>query len=60
MTKKPRKTPKRVRGGASVPCPQCGNQTQVLDTRRGTDGQVQRLRRCLHCRNTFGTVEVPS
>jgi hypothetical protein len=51
----------RVRGGASAPCPQCGNATRVLDTRRTLDGQVQRLRQCLaNPEHTFTTVEVPS
>jgi hypothetical protein len=48
---------KRVRGGASVPCPACGAPSRVRETRR--EGLlVRRLRRCLsRNRHEFFTLE---
>jgi len=38
---------KRKRGGASVPCPRCGKDTQVIITRRLVEGEaVKRIREC--------------
>ncbi len=45
----------RKRGGASVPCPQCGEDTRVIITRR-VDGKVNRKRTCRHD-HEFNTVE---
>lgn len=47
---------KRERGGASYPCPECGNITHVILTRR-RDGKVFRHRECLSCEEVFDTVE---
>lgn len=35
----------RKRGGASVPCPECGSNSQVIITRRGGNS-VNRRREC--------------
>lgn len=47
---------KRVRGGASVPCPRCDSPTHVVITRR-VEGKVTRKRECTHCGHKFSTVE---
>jgi transcriptional regulator NrdR family protein len=49
---------KRVRGGASIPCPRCKGPTRVLQTRRQPDLTVRRERTCLRCKVTFDTHEL--
>lgn len=45
--RKPKKNMKgRLRGGASVPCPECGANSRVIITRRDVDA-VSRRRVCL-------------
>jgi len=39
-----------------LPCPECGGNTSVSQTRRAVD-QVRRRRRCLDCNHTFKTKE---
>lgn len=51
-----KKKRKRVRGGASHPCPKCGSVTHVLVTRRD-DNTVSRHRECTKCRYTYHTQE---
>jgi hypothetical protein len=55
----PKKTKRRKRGGASVPCPQCGGSTEVVITRR-SDRVVTRKRKCKRCRHKFETREAAS
>jgi len=50
---------KRVRGGASIPCPRCKGPTRVLQTRRNPDRTVRRVRTCLNCAIVFDTRERP-
>lgn len=48
----------RKRGGASVPCPECGGPTHVVITRRLEDA-VKRMRKCtkVRCGHQFSTTE---
>jgi len=48
----------RPRGGASLPCPECAGNTEVIITRRKED-KVLRQRRCLkrRCGAKFQSVE---
>lgn len=48
---------KRLRGGASIPCPKCKGPTRVLQTRRNPDKTVRRERTCLDCQIIFDTQE---
>lgn len=48
---------KRLRGGASIPCPRCKGPTRVLQTRRNADKSVRRERTCLDCKIVFDTNE---
>lgn len=41
-----------------MPCPKCGGNTTVKQTRRA-HGQVRRRRRCTDCHHTFKTKERP-
>jgi transcriptional regulator NrdR family protein len=42
-------------------CPECGGNTNVINTRSvRVDGLVVRLRKCFDCDHTFETAEVPS
>jgi DNA-directed RNA polymerase subunit M/transcription elongation factor TFIIS len=50
---------KRVRGTASLPCPECGSDTQVYRTRRAHLA-VERERECVRCRYRFWTTETRS
>lgn len=53
-----RKRVERKRGGATYPCPVCGEPTHVLTTRRSKDGLiVVRRRQCLHQHEVFKTTE---
>jgi len=47
---------KRERGGASHPCPKCGEASHVQVTRRSNDS-VERQRECLNCGAVFRTRE---
>jgi hypothetical protein len=48
----------RPRGGASVPCPRCGKDSQVIITRRDGD-EVNRRRVCKgRAEHLFDTVEM--
>ena len=49
----------RVRGGATIPCPNCQGRTRVLQTRRQPDKTVWRERNCLSCDTIFDTNEKP-
>ena len=49
----------RVRGGASIPCPNCQGRTRVMQTRRNPDKTVRRERTCLSCDIIFDTNEKP-
>jgi transcriptional regulator NrdR family protein len=49
----------RVRGGATIPCPNCQGRTRVLQTRRQPDKTVRRERTCLSCDIIFDTNEKP-
>lgn len=53
------KRPKRVRGGASFLCSQCGDTSVVLETRRRRNAprDVLRLRECVSCGHQFHTQE---
>ncbi len=54
-----KKSKKRPRGGASVPCPKCGGPSRAIDTRRHkTTGKVLRNRECLDCLKSFASEEV--
>jgi hypothetical protein len=46
----------RPRGGASHPCPLCGQSTRVLRTTK-VGLSVQRHRECLHCHHEYLTTE---
>jgi hypothetical protein len=46
----------RPRGGASHPCPLCGESTRVLRTTKVAT-TVQRHRQCLHCHHEYLTTE---
>jgi transcriptional regulator NrdR family protein len=48
----------RPRGGASLPCTECGGRTEVVITRR-IKGQVVRVRKCMVCETTFTSGEKP-
>jgi len=48
---------KRKRGGASMPCPECGSHSHVIITKR-IDDKVERQRECLGRRpHKFHTYE---
>lgn len=47
----------RRRGGASVPCPECGGDSRVVETRRVDDMTVRRTRACQTCDHRFETRE---
>jgi transcriptional regulator NrdR family protein len=50
---------KRLRGGASAPCPRCKGPSHVIITRRDEERpRVNRHRECLKCGTTFETKEV--
>jgi transcriptional regulator NrdR family protein len=51
--KKPRK-----RGGVSMPCPKCGSDSRVLQTRRNDVSEVFRDRECKKRSHRFWTIEV--
>lgn len=56
-----KKIKKRVRGGASLPCPSCGGPTRAVETRLMTkDRAVRRKRKCPKCSRAFESEERPS
>jgi predicted RNA-binding Zn-ribbon protein involved in translation (DUF1610 family) len=60
MRKKAKKTrprQKRVRGGASHPCPSCGSTTHVIVTRRHGETVVRRRQCRRHEAHRFTTEE---
>lgn len=49
---------KRVRGGASHPCPRCGEPTHVQVTRREEEhNRIVRWRECPSCKHRYRTKE---
>lgn len=59
ITKKRKNMKGRPRGGASVMCPRCGANSEVIITRRDGD-QVSRRRECKgEARHLFDTQETP-
>lgn len=43
---------------SQYPCPACGNDTQVLNSRWSVRFHFARRRRCLKCDHRFSTVEI--
>jgi hypothetical protein len=52
-TRKAARPAARTRGGASAPCPDCGGNSRVVDTRRSASGTVTRWRVCVCCDRKF-------
>lgn len=58
ISKLRRKPRRRIRGGATVPCPECRKKTRVLRTTR-SDDRVVRERVCVDD-HRFTTTETPN
>ena len=50
---------RRERGAASLPCPRCGETSEVLRTTRMNGSLVQRHRQCKTCEHRFWSHEEP-